>query len=174
MRATRRLARRFDLVVLTGHAFQVFLTYADQAAVLATIAHHLAPDGRLAFDSRNPSTQAWTNWTPDRSRRQFQHPELGEIQAWNDVSHDPTTDVVTYGTYYKIAGGERVYASRSKIAFPSQTQIASLMNGAGLTVQEWLGDWSGAAFVPTSPEIILVGGLKMGSFPELPSRLGNG
>jgi len=48
------------------------------------------------------------------------------------------------------------------------------MNGAGLTVQEWLGDWSGAAFVPTSPEIILVGGLKMGSFPELPSRLGNG
>ena len=49
-----RLPRKFDLVVLTGHSFQVFLTDADQMAVLATIAAHLHPGGRFVFDSRNP------------------------------------------------------------------------------------------------------------------------
>jgi SAM-dependent methyltransferase len=155
-----RLDRRFDLVVLTGHAFQVFLTDADRAAVLATIACHLAPEGRFVFDSRNPRAQAWMKWTPDHSRRRLDHPEIGKVEAWNDVSHDPATDIVAYGTYYKVDGGERVYASRSKIAFPSQAQIAFLMDGAGLVVLEWLGDWSGGSFTPTSPEIIPVGGLK--------------
>ena len=36
-----RLGRRFDLVLLTGHAFQVFLSSADQRAVLNTIAELL-------------------------------------------------------------------------------------------------------------------------------------
>ncbi|WP_366510106.1 class I SAM-dependent methyltransferase [Mesorhizobium sp.] len=46
-----RLGRRFDLVLLTGHAFQVFLTPEDREAVLATIAAHLAPDD-ASFSTR--------------------------------------------------------------------------------------------------------------------------
>jgi SAM-dependent methyltransferase len=42
-----RLQRQFDLVLLAGHAFQVFLSRGDQAAVLRTIASHLAPRGRF-------------------------------------------------------------------------------------------------------------------------------
>ena len=34
---TARLNRRFDLMLLTGHAFQVFLTHDDEAAALTTI-----------------------------------------------------------------------------------------------------------------------------------------
>ena len=57
---TLRLGRRFDLVLLTGHAFQVFLTTEDRRAALATIAAHLAPGGRFVFDSRNPANaQGW-------------------------------------------------------------------------------------------------------------------
>src|SRR5262249_34959685 len=52
-----RFAERFDLVVLTGHAFQVFLTPADQLAVLRTIAWHLTPRGRFVFDTRNPARE---------------------------------------------------------------------------------------------------------------------
>ncbi len=38
-----RLARRFDLIVMTGHAFQALLSDADARAVLETAAHHLRP-----------------------------------------------------------------------------------------------------------------------------------
>ena len=53
-----RLDRRFDLVLLTGHAYQVFLSDEDQQAVLSTIAEHLAPGGRFVFDTRNPAARA--------------------------------------------------------------------------------------------------------------------
>ncbi len=38
---------RFDLIVMTGNVFQVFLTDDDARAVLAGARHHLAPGGRL-------------------------------------------------------------------------------------------------------------------------------
>lgn len=50
-----RLETKFDLIVLTGHAFQVFLTTDDQIAVLRTIAEHLSVGGTFLFDTRNPS-----------------------------------------------------------------------------------------------------------------------
>ncbi len=154
---TIRLDRRFDLVVLTGHAFQVFLSDEDRAAALRTIAHHLKPKGRFVFDSRNPVAEQWRNWTPDRSRREIEHPTLGRMLAWNDASHDPATGIVTYATYYKVMADDRLYSSQSKIAFPSHAQLASLMPACGLVVQRWLGDWSGTAYATSSPEIIPVG-----------------
>ena len=152
-----RLDRRFDLIVLTGHAFQVFLDQQDQAAVLRTIAVHLTHDGRFVFDSRNPAVEAWKKWTPDRSRRRIEHPTLGRALAWNDALHDPSTGVVTYGTCYKMTANDRTYSSQSRIAFPTQAQIASLLPAAGLTVQQWLGNWSGVPYGPMTPEIIPVG-----------------
>jgi SAM-dependent methyltransferase len=152
-----RLDRRFDLIVLTGHAFQVFLTDQDRAAVLRTIADHLKPGGRFVFDSRNPAGRPWMNWTPTTSLRHFEHPTFGRVRAWNDASHDPVTGVVTYGTHYKLMADDRLYSSRSKIAFASQDRLSAQILSAGLVVQQWLGDWLGSPYCSTSPEIIPIG-----------------
>ncbi|MGE0717868.1 MAG: class I SAM-dependent methyltransferase [Alphaproteobacteria bacterium] len=157
---TLRLDERFDLVVLTGHAFQVFLTPDDRAAALGTIARHLAPGGRFVFDSRNPALGKWRGWTPDRSRRSIDHPRLGRVDAWNDVTEDAATGIVTYDSFYEIAATGRRLASRSQIAFPGRDEIATLVDDAGLAVESWLGDWTGAPWTPASPEIIPVGRLR--------------
>jgi SAM-dependent methyltransferase len=154
---TVRLDRRFDLVVLTGHAFQVFLTDEDRTAVLRTIAHHLSSEGRFVFDSRNPAVAQWRAWTPDNSKRHIEHPALGRVLAWNDASCDPATGIVTYATHYKLPSNDLPYSAQSKIAFPSQERLASLIDAAGLTVDRWLGDWSGSPFSSASPEIIPIG-----------------
>jgi ubiquinone/menaquinone biosynthesis C-methylase UbiE len=155
-----RLNQRFDLVVLTGHAFQVFLTGQDRGLVLQTIARHLKPEGRFAFDSRNPDVEAWKNWTPTKSKRQIEHPILGQVLAWNDVAHDATSGIVTYGTYYKVVADDRLYSSQSKVAFPSREQISSAIDDANLAVHEWLGDWTGAPCTSMAPQIIPVGRLR--------------
>jgi len=105
---TVRLGQQFDLVVLTGHAFQVFLTAQDQSAVLRTIACHLAPGGRFVFDTRNPAVERWKEWNPRASRRVIEHPVLGQILAWNDVSQEAATGIVTYETHYRIMADGRV------------------------------------------------------------------
>jgi SAM-dependent methyltransferase len=155
---TVRLDQRFDLIVLTGHAFQVFLTDADQLALLKTIAAHLAPQGRFIFDSRNPRGQEWLEWGPRDSHRMVQHPRHGAVESWNDYAHDAATGIVTYDTYYRLPGGE-LLAAKSRIRFTSQEHIAALIADAGLAVDQWLGDWQGSAFTSAAKEIIPIGRL---------------
>lgn len=157
---TIRLGRRFDLVVLTGHAFQVFLTDHDRTLALATIAAHLQPHGRFVFDSRNPDAMAWTRWTPALSRRELTHPTLGQVAAWTDASHEPATGIVTYTTHYQTTTATR--RSQSRIAFPSRDELATLIEQAGLEVERWLGDWAGVPYGPKSREIIPLGRLARG------------
>ncbi len=151
-----RLGRTFDLVVLTGHAFQVFLTAQDQQAVLETIAHHLAPGGRFIFDTRNPLREEWREWTPELSQSMLLHPRHGHVRAWNDVRSDGA-DVFTYWTFYEIAATGRTLAAESRIAFPARDRLEAMMPDAGLAVETWLGDWQGGPYSIASPEIIPLG-----------------
>lgn len=156
---TLDLGRRFDLVLLTGHAFQVFLTPEDQLAVLRAIARHLTPHGRFLFDSRNPTFEAWKTWGAEDSRRALTHPEFGAVEAWNEAEHDAATDIVTYETHYRVAGTGRHLAARSRIRFTPKEELGGHIVEAGLHVTRWHGDWQGSPWTPASREIIPLGGL---------------
>jgi SAM-dependent methyltransferase len=153
---TVRLGRRFELIVMTGHAFQCLLTDDDQRALCQTIAVHLAPGGTFVFDSRNPAREEWRGWVPDKTRRRFVHPELGEIEAWHDVRFDHGTEIATYDTIYRASGSE--WLATSRIRFASKDEIAARIAEAGLSVERWMGDWYGGPWREDSIEIIPVGG----------------
>ncbi|WP_371348999.1 trans-aconitate 2-methyltransferase [Ancylobacter sp. IITR112] len=155
---TLRLGQLFDLIVLTGHAFQVFLTDDDQHAALATIAAHLAPGGRFVFDSRNPARREWEEWQPHNSRRFVDHPAHGRVEAWNSGTHDDASGIVTYGTYYRLADG-RTLSAQSRIRFTPRATLEQRIAEAGLKVERWLGDWNGAPAGDASPEFIPLGQL---------------
>ena len=155
---TVRLGRRFDLVVLTGHAFQVFLSDEDQQAVCRTIAAHLAPGGQFIFDSRNPAAEEWKEWTPEHSLRGFDHPTLGRISAWNDVTFDARSGIATYETIYATDDGRR-WGAHSQIRFAGRGDIEDRLRQAGLAASHWLGDWSGGPFTEGARELIVLGGL---------------
>ncbi len=159
---TLRLDRRYDLVVLTGHAFQVFLTRDDQSAVLRIIARHLAPEGRFVFDTRNPAAREWQEWVPEKSRRFFDHPVFGRIEAWNDIERDEKTGVVAYETVYRATSDGRLFKASSRIAFPDRDLVAALIDEAGLVVDRWLGDWQGGEWRAGAAEIIPIGRLPPG------------
>ena len=53
---------RFDLIIMTGHVFQVFLHDDEIRAVLANLRKHLAQGGRLAFENRNALVREWETW----------------------------------------------------------------------------------------------------------------
>jgi len=150
------LGESFDLVILTGHAFQVFLTVEDRAAVLGGIARHLRPGGRFIFDSRNPVCEEWRDWVPERSESRFTHPQAGDVRVWNDVSHDAATGIVTYWTFYQPEG-QPAQRAECRIAFAPQAEIAAQIAAAGLEVDEWWGDWAGTPWHATAPEIIPLG-----------------
>jgi SAM-dependent methyltransferase len=155
---TVRLGETFDLVVMTGHAFQTLLTPEDQLATLRSIAAHLAPGGRFILDTRNPARQEWREWTPEQSLRTVQHPGLGLLDAWNDVHQDAESGIVTYETHYRAqATGRMLSATRSRLRFSEKPELERLIAQAGLAVDHWLGDWQASPWTPHSPEIIPLG-----------------
>ncbi|MFV2002774.1 MAG: trans-aconitate 2-methyltransferase [Paracoccaceae bacterium] len=155
-----RLDRRLDLIVMTGHSFQVFLSDADQHAVLKTIAAHLTQRGRFIFDMRNRDCRAWQGWRADKTRRRLSHPGLGQIEAWTEAEFDEASSVLAYTTTYRTRATGHSTATTAHIRFCTKDQIALALQKAGLVAGRWLGDWRGSDWHPGSAEIIPLGRLK--------------
>ncbi len=153
---TLALDEEFDMILMTGHAFQTLLSRQDREAVIGTIARHLAPAGRFFFDSRNPAFREWEQWTAQDSYERRPHPVYGAIERWNEARQDPATQIVTYETHYRFEDG-RLLSARSDIAFAPQAEIADIIDDAGLRVDRWIGDYEGGPFSQESPEIVPLG-----------------
>ncbi|MBI6547348.1 class I SAM-dependent methyltransferase [Xenorhabdus lircayensis] len=148
------LPQKFDLIILSGHAFQVFLTHQDRVAVLKRIHDHLAEGGKCIFDSRNPLVKEWLTWTATDSQREFFHPTLGPILAWNDFRIDD--DIVTYGTYYQILNDKQEHQACSAITFASVDDIQQALIEANLIATDVLGNWQGDAYHDQAEEMIFI------------------
>jgi SAM-dependent methyltransferase len=152
------LMRRFDLVYMTGHAFQALLSDDVALGVLEAAARHLAPGGRFAFQTRNPARRAWLSWTPELSAKAVQTNADGAVEETTDASHDPATGIVALTHRYRFLdqGFERV--GHSRIRFIAQAHLERLLAEAGLAPQNWYGGWDGQPLAPDSPEIIVLAG----------------
>jgi SAM-dependent methyltransferase len=154
-----KLDRKFGLILLTGHAFQVFLTSHDQLTVLRTIALHLAPTGRFIFDMRNPQAKEWLEWEAQDSIRFLNHPTLGEVKGWNTAIHDQVSGNVTYETNYLVISTGQLFSAKSAIQFTPQLVLETMIADCDLVADQWLGDWTGSPFTSASREIIPIGRL---------------
>ncbi|MDQ7069777.1 MAG: methyltransferase domain-containing protein [Rhodobacterales bacterium] len=151
------LEQQFDLIVLTGNTFQVFLTEADQRAALATIARHLSPRGKFIFDTRNPDCAAWEKWAPEQSHRTVTHDKYGEIEVFNDAEYEAQSAIVTYETTYKIHTSGQSFTAKAQMKFTPLAELKSLISDAGLHVETWFGTWDGAALSNSSQGFIPLG-----------------
>ncbi len=144
---------RFDLAIMTGHVFQVFLTDEDMLGVLRNAWKHLKPGGRLVFESRNPLKREWESWTRELDRSRIISPRLGAVDVhyqWLEADGE----LVTFETVFALETG-RTERSVTTLRFPSRDKIAALVAEAGFSKTDWLGSWDGSPLSDDSPEIIV-------------------
>ena len=135
---TYRSQRRFDLIVMTGHAFQVLLTDADATAVLETMHLHLKQRGRAAFETRNPSMDWVGEW-----RAKSRILSGGEItETLNITSVDG--EFISFQTSYRLSDG--TVTTNSTLRFPSREHVEALISRSGLLVRNVFGDWNAGPF----------------------------
>ncbi|WP_160139556.1 class I SAM-dependent DNA methyltransferase [Chryseobacterium sp. c4a] len=151
------IPEKFDLIILTGHAFQVFLTDEDRENVFQTIKNHLNDEGIFVFDSRNPLVKDWKTWTEKESTRFFTHPQHGTIKAWNAWEGNSTT--LTYHTFYESKAKGKLWQANSVISFPTKENISYLLEKVGLKIKTVYGDWEFNTYHPDSEEMIFVGSI---------------
>jgi ubiquinone/menaquinone biosynthesis C-methylase UbiE len=144
---------RFDLVIMTGHVFQLFTSDGDVRAALRGAGRHLAPGGRVAFETRNPAVREWAEWNPRDTHRRI---TVGGLAA--DVHYGIRSvagELVTYETCFRFAGEDPLVVPDT-IRFMDQAQVAAFLADAGLTQVTWYGDWDRSPVSAASPEIIAV------------------
>lgn len=152
--AAFRSDERFDLAIMTAHVFQVFLDDAATLAALANIRRHLAPGGRLVFESRNPLMRAWEGWTADKTRRAAVVDGIGSVVVsyqWRKVDGDRVTFDAVFTL--EVTGEQR--ASESTLRFPARETIERLVRQAGFSGVDCRGWWDGSPYRDDSPEIIV-------------------
>ena len=145
-----RSPKRFDLVVMTGHAFQVLLTKADVRATCLTMREHLAPGGRAVFESRNPWidwTALWNGWT---ERRQANGISVGVSYRCGPMADQR----LRFETHYDFP--DEVLVSASELLFLSREEIEAHLAAVGLRLESVLGDWDGSPFDPERSHEMIV------------------
>ena len=146
--------REFDLVVMTGHAFQVLVEDDQLRSSLAAIRSALTEDGRFAFETRNPSARGWEAWTPDNAVEILHNGSA--VRMAHQVETPVAEDVVSFTATYTSPSWGGPLISRSTLRFLDADSLSSFLSGAGLIIEEQFGDWDRQPLTNTSPEIITV------------------
>jgi len=149
---TYRSQRRFDLIVMTGHAFQILLTDADALAVFETMRGHLKERGRVAFETRNPRVDWVGEWTAG--------PPLvrmlpgGQLLETLEITGQDG-EFISFQTCYRFP--HVTLTTSSTLRFPSREQVETLIASSGLVVRNVFGAWDAGPFeAARSREIIFI------------------
>ncbi|HXY04166.1 MAG TPA: class I SAM-dependent methyltransferase, partial [Terriglobales bacterium] len=110
--------RRFDLIVMTGHALQVLLTDNDILATLKTMHDHLSDHGKVSFETRNPNV----DWAAEWARR----PPLvhtlptGKLVETLEITAE-NSEFISFRTSYSSPHSTLI--TNSTLRFPSREHI---------------------------------------------------
>jgi SAM-dependent methyltransferase len=147
--------RQFDLVVMTGHAFQVFIGDDELRASLAAVRSALTLDGRFAFETRNPVAREWAEWKPENAVEVTD--ARGEtVRMTRQVETPFDGSTLSFSHTFTSVGWYRPEVSRSTLRFLSANALSSFLTEAGFAIEEQFGNWDRAPLTDTSLEIITI------------------
>lgn len=174
------VGERFRLIFLTGNAFQMFLTRADQEAILRRVRTHMHDEGLFAFETRNPrwvsrAKQDETEGAGDESASPGAFFDLvtrieeeagttyvdidgHEVRVSNTQTYDHVAQILHLTGYrrWRVRGQEQTKITRIALRYTFPQELAALLHYNGFTVIRQYGDWNLEPLSATSPSIIVV------------------
>jgi SAM-dependent methyltransferase len=141
----------FDLVTMTGHAFQELRTDEEVLSTLRGMRDAVRPGGRIAFETRNPGAREWESW----NGASFPVPYQGATITVRYEVHEVDGEFVTFS---EITDGGRWHdqVDRGRLRFLPRIELDRFLAEAGLVTESYFGDWDRGPLTEDSPEIITI------------------
>ncbi len=124
-----------DMAVMTGNVAQVFLTDESFEKTLKSIQQALNPNGHLVFEVRDPTQQAWLDWTRKKTYQRLDVPGIGFVEGWCDVT-EVSNGLVSFRWTYVFESDGKEITSDSTLRFRERSSIEALLDKAGYQVRE--------------------------------------
>jgi ubiquinone/menaquinone biosynthesis C-methylase UbiE len=124
-----------DLVTMTGNVAQVFVTDEEWMSTLRVCRDVIRPGGRLVFEVRDPSKEAWKDWNRGQSYQVIEAPEIGKVEKWVDLL-DVQLPLVTFRQTFVFQRDGLVISSDSTLRFRSQSEIIDSLCVTNLPVED--------------------------------------
>ena len=148
-------SQEFDLIVMTGHAFQVLLTDQELRIALRSVRRALCADGRFVFETRNPSAREWAQWVPSNAS-EVTAPDGAIVRIAHQVHTPLLGDLVTFTATFSSLSWDHDEVSQTTLRFLSSDRLESLLREEALGIDEQFGDWDRQPVTATGPELITV------------------
>lgn len=144
----------YDLIIMTGHAFQVLLEDSEVSETFVMMRNRLKPTGLAVFESRNPAFDWKSCWNYDLELEL----STGEIVLESRHFLAMQDDRMKFELLYQFS--DETLVSLSELRFLSFERISEILSASGLYAQNVFGDWGGGQFSQeTSEEMIFSCGL---------------
>jgi SAM-dependent methyltransferase len=145
----------FDLIVMTGHAFQAIIGDEELREFLAAVRIALRPGGRFVFETRNPLARAREHWAPEHVVSPHGQ-DGGEVHITTEIVGPFDRKLVTFTHTFTGAHASLPLVNSSSLRFLSQTAVAAMLADAGLKIVRQFGDFQGGELGSASPEIVTI------------------
>ncbi|CAN5400871.1 class I SAM-dependent methyltransferase [soil metagenome] len=145
------LNKSFDLIIMTGHAFQVLHNDNDVYATLKNMRKHLKQDGLIVFESRNPAIDWEKNWNYEMKISLPDGGTVDESRRFISLKDNK----MTFELRYQFQ--DESLTSESVLRFWTLQEIQSHLGALGLLADKVIGAWDGKEFdEKTSEEMIFL------------------
>lgn len=129
----------FDLIIMTGHAFQVLLDDTDILATFAVMRSHLKSTGRVVFESRNPFVDWENEWNYEMSL-EYRGALIRESRRFLTMENGR----MLFELHYEFPNESLV--SISELRFLSRSDVEERLIASELRIEKLLGDWNCGPF----------------------------
>jgi SAM-dependent methyltransferase len=156
------LGRRFELIIAPFRVVQHLTTTDAQLGFLGSVARHLAPGGRLAFDVFNPNFAALvsadgkeredTPDTPLQDGRSFRR--AGRVSRVRWIDQVSEIELVYYISSESDGKVQR-YVQSFDMRWYLRAELVHLLARAGFSVRSIYGDFDRSPLTDRSPEQIV-------------------
>jgi SAM-dependent methyltransferase len=123
-----------DFITMTGNVAQVFVTDEEWMTTLRACRDALPPDGRLVFEVRDPTRQAWKGWNREQSSKTIEAPGIGTVESWVELVN-VQLPLVSFRHTFAFRKDGSVMTSVSTLRFRSRSEMTETLSRAGFTVE---------------------------------------
>lgn len=136
-----RTPQRFGLALMTGNAFQCFLTEDDIQALLAVVFRHLKPGGVFIFDTRLPEGYDFTLDDDFKLWSKYKDAAGNPVRFLaKQAAFDAERGVLRYEMQDVFADGT-IKPSSETLKFTPLATLLELARAAGFEVVGQYGNW---------------------------------